>query len=204
MRIVSVGTLIVVASVILAAVAASVRGGSTPSDFSHLREPRLTRLPDQKMLVVETTGDPNVVGSAAFRRLFKAYFSLKGVLKGRSQPAPRARWVGFLASSPPPKAAWLGRYALPLPDGASVSSDLVSDGQPVSTQTWTYGDVAEVLHIGSYATEQPDIDRLHDFIKRQGYQIAGEHEEEYVRGPGMFFAGNPEKYLTIIRYRVLP
>jgi hypothetical protein len=35
-----------------------------------------------------------------------------------------------------------------------------------------------------------------------GYVIAGEHEEEYIKGPGMFSKGDPEKYLTIIRYRV--
>jgi hypothetical protein len=28
------------------------------------------------------------------------------------------------------------------------------------------------------------------------------HEEEYIKGPGMIFAGNPETYLTIIRYPV--
>ena len=44
--------------------------------------------------------------------------------------------------------------------------------------------------------------RLHDFIDSQGYRIIGEHEEEYLRGPGMFSRGNPEKYYTIIRYRV--
>ena len=32
--------------------------------------------------------------------------------------------------------------------------------------------------------------------------MVGEHEEEYLRGPGMFSKGDPEKYLTIIRYRV--
>ncbi len=30
----------------------------------------------------------------------------------------------------------------------------------------------------------------------------GEHEEEYLKGPGMFGTGGPEKYLTIIRYRL--
>jgi hypothetical protein len=32
----------------------------------------------------------------------------------------------------------------------------------------------------------------------------GDHEEEYVRGPGMVFAGDPRKYLTIIRLRIRP
>jgi hypothetical protein len=39
-------------------------------------------------------------------------------------------------------------------------------------------------------------------IADQGYEIAGPHEEEYLRGPGMLFAGDPEGYLTLIRYEV--
>jgi effector-binding domain-containing protein len=62
--------------------------------------------------------------------------------------------------------------------------------------------VAEILHVGPYRTEQPDIERLLQFISANGYRAVGEHEEEYVKGPGMLFAGDPEQYLTIIRLRV--
>jgi len=68
--------------------------------------------------------------------------------------------------------------------------------------TWAHGEVAEILHVGRYSAEQPDIERLFDFINAQGYRVIGEHEEEYVKGPGMIFAGDPEQYLTIIRLRV--
>jgi hypothetical protein len=73
---------------------------------------------------------------------------------------------------------------------------------PVAIATWAYGDVAEILHVGSYSTEQPDIERLRAFIDSQGYRVVGDHEEEYVKGPGMIFAGDPDTYLTIIRLRV--
>ena len=72
----------------------------------------------------------------------------------------------------------------------------------MSIRTWEYGMVAEVLHVGSYSSEEPDIRRLTDFIASQGYRVIGDHEEEYVKGPGVFFAGDPAKYLTIIRLRV--
>jgi hypothetical protein len=68
--------------------------------------------------------------------------------------------------------------------------------------TWEYGEVAEMLHLGPYDQEQPATQRLMDFINAQGYTIAGEHEEEYLKGPTMFSKGDPEKYATIIRYRV--
>ena len=50
--------------------------------------------------------------------------------------------------------------------------------------------------------ETPTIEKLKKFIDNNGYKIIGAHEEEYLRGPGMFFKGNPNKYWTIIRYRV--
>jgi hypothetical protein len=101
------------------------------------------------------------------------------------------------------KSTWVGRYALPVPD--TVPSLPVIDaehGLRVNLVDWEYGQVAEILHIGPYAKEMPTIEKLHRFIKERGYGIIGYHEEEYVKGPGMFFRGDPEKYYTIIRYQV--
>ena len=71
-----------------------------------------------------------------------------------------------------------------------------------SLETWEYGEVAEILHIGPYNKEEPTVNKLMNFIKEQGYEVAGLHEEEYLKGPTMAGPGDPEKYLTIIRYRV--
>ena len=59
-----------------------------------------------------------------------------------------------------------------------------------------------MARVGRYDAEQPDIVRLIDFINSRGYRVIGDHEEEYVKGPGMLFAGDPDQYLTIIRLRV--
>ena len=44
----------------------------------------------------------------------------------------------------------------------------------------------------------PTIEKIKTFISERGYEINGDHEEEYLKGPGMFFKGNPKKYRTII------
>jgi hypothetical protein len=126
---------------------------------------------------------------------------MPGISRREKPPAPRARWPIPLDM---PRAEWVGRYALP------VSRDLHSPlvraeaGWHLGVETWEYGDVAEVLHIGPYSEELADINRLHAFVAGSGRQVVGEHEEEYIRGPGMIFAGDPRKYLTIIRLRVAP
>jgi hypothetical protein len=154
----------------------------------------------QKMLVVETKGDPGIVGAKAFGLLFQTYFSLKETSKGPGMSAPRARWPMPFDI---PKSEWLGLYALPVPESLSVLPEIKPDsGLSIYLATWEYGDVAEIAHVGPYDKEEPTIKRLVDFIYGSGYQVAGPHEEEYLQGPSMTSSGNPEEYVTIIRYRV--
>jgi hypothetical protein len=176
-------------------------GGPDPAQFEYLRQPQVRTMADQKVLVVETKGDPTSAGGEAFGLLFKTYFKLKDVPKGPKQPAPRARWP---SSSDTPKEQWIGRYAMPVPDGveSAPESAKTAAGLQARIAKWEYGQVAEILHVGPYDREEPTIRKLTDFIKASGYTITGEHEEEYIKGPGLFFKGNPEKYLTIIRYRI--
>ncbi|MEQ9424246.1 MAG: GyrI-like domain-containing protein [Cyclobacteriaceae bacterium] len=61
------------------------------------------------------------------------------------------------------------------------------------------GKCAQVLHIGSYDAEAPTIEKLHEFIKSEGYEIAGYHHEIYLSDPRRT-AEN--KLRTIIRYAV--
>jgi len=171
--------------------------GPDLSAYESLREPRISTMASQRMLVVELKGDPNQVGGKAFGALFKTYYQLKGVPKGGPPPAPRARWPLALAT---PKGEWVGIYGMPIPttvEGLPEKTDPL-----VKIGTWDYGTVAEILHVGLYSEEVPTVGRLMAFITQNGYQVIGEHEEEYLRGPGMFGKGDPNKYYTIIRYRV--
>ena len=189
------------AALILAVIAAAwwLTRGPAASQFADLREPRFTRMNDQRMLVVEADGDPNVVGAGAFKLLFSTYFKLDGVSRVGRPPSPRARWPNPQGT---PKDKWRGRYALPLPESVTTFAAGPTEDLRTSVATWTYGDVAEILHVGPYNAEQPDIERLLRFVDSRGYRVVGDHEEEYVKGPGMFFAGDPDRYLTIIRLRV--
>jgi hypothetical protein len=161
------------------------------SRYEKLKEPRISPMPHQKMLVVESRGDPNIVAGSAFSKLFGAFFKIPGV---RMAP-PRARWENPATT---PKAEWIGLYALPLPESITTPPPGM---EGVRIETWEYGEVAEILHIGPYSEEAPTIERLHQYILAQGYEIAGPHEEEYLKSTGM---GNipPEEYQTIIRYAV--
>jgi len=166
---------------------------STPQDLSRydvLKEPKIAQLPDQKMLVVESKGDPGTSAGQAFGMLYKIFFSIPGA---RMAP-PRARWAGDLNI---PKDQWVGLFALPLPDQVTA---LPPGSAGARIEVWAYGEVAQILHVGSYADETPTIQKLLAYIAGQGYVIAGPHEEEYLRGPES--GPNTAEYRTIVRYQV--
>jgi hypothetical protein len=171
------------------------------SPYMSLRDPAMRTMPPQRVLMVTAEGVPGAAGKKAFGLLMKTYFSIKGVPKGGPAfKAPRARWP--LPASVP-QSEWIGLYAVPVPDTLkNVKLPEPPQGMTIQLTTWQYGQVAEIVHIGPYEKEQPAIKRLHEYIENNGYRIAGMHEEEYLKGPGMFFKGNPEKYCTIIRYQV--
>jgi hypothetical protein len=151
--------------------------------------PSLERLPDRRVAVVRTGGDPASVGQEAIKRLYGAVYRLKFARKkeGRDfkvEPL-RARWANAHLA---PRDEWEGIWALPIPDDATPEG--------VETDLWAYGPVAAIVHRGSFATEAPTIERLHAFIEENGYEIAGPHEEEYLTRP------DAKNQRTRILYRI--
>ncbi len=176
------------------------------ADFAGLVEPRISQMPDITILRADFEGDANTVISGAYDRLFKVYYRLDGVEKGPKAPPPLARYEGFASikdfsnTEELKKLPWKGFVAIQVPDGTNLPADAASSG--VRLDRLSYGTTAEIVHFGSYETEHPTIGRLHDYIKRSGYEISGLHEEQYYIGPGMPIPAKPENYITVIRYSV--
>ena len=173
--------------------------GKDVKQYEYLLEPQIIDKAPQKLLVYEVVGNPNEVGGEAFGALFSTFFKLKKDHK-MDMAVPRARWPKPLET---PKDEWLGIYAMPVNDSVMEIPEKVQMEYPkLKLETWKYGMTAEILHIGSYASEPATVEKLHKLIEAEGYEISGPHEEEYLKGPGMFGPGNADKYITIIRYSV--
>jgi hypothetical protein len=159
-------------------------------------DPKIIEMPAQKMAVVTTVGDPNVVAQQAIPALYGAAYTLKFALKKQGREfkvgALRARWPDIHPAS---KDQWVGIWGLPLPEDTTEVPQKVP-GVEVKIETWEYSTVAQILHLGPYSEEPPTIQRLHEFIAANGYEIAGAHEEEYLTKPD---AKVPK---TLIRYPV--
>ncbi len=66
----------------------------------------------------------------------------------------------------------------------------------VRLETWKEGKAAQILHIGPYAAERPTIERVHTFIRENGYRLSGKHHEIYMGDPRR---SAPEKLKTVVR-----
>ena len=175
--------------------------GPDLAEYEHLKNPAISTRPSQKMIVVEAVGDPNVVGEKVFELLFDLYYSTDGVERW-PLPAARARWP---VSPDLPREEWVGVYGIPVPETVTELPEHESEADlRVSLTTWEYGEIAELLHVGPYDRETPSIEKLNAFIAERGYETTSPHEEEYLKGPGIFFRGNPENYVTILRYEISP
>lgn len=58
------------------------------------------------------------------------------------------------------------------------------------------GESVQIMHIGPYDAEEPNIDKMHDFAKDHGYSLRGKHHEIYFGDPRR---SAPEKLKTVLR-----
>ena len=160
-------------------------------------EPQIVEMPPQKMAVVYGKGAPDKVFAQVLPALFGSVYTLKFDLKKKGMPTfkvspPRTRYPDGLLV---PMEQWTLITGIPVPEDTTSLPQKVP-GVEVKLETWKYGTVAQILHLGPYNQEQPTVERLHRFIADSGYEIAGVHEEEYLTRP------DAKVIKTIIRYPV--
>lgn len=62
--------------------------------------------------------------------------------------------------------------------------------------------VVSTVHVGSYDTLGLAYKRIRDYLLEQGLTPVEPPREFYIKGPGFFFKGNPNKYVTEIQFPV--
>ncbi len=154
-------------------------------------------MPAQKMAVVYGQGSPDKVFPATMPALYGSVYTLKFDLK--KQGLPTFKVCGLRTRYPDahlvPRDKWTHIIGLPIPEDTTSLPQKVSSIE-VKIETWEYGTVAQILHLGPYDQETAAVERLHNFIQENGYEIVGPHEEEYLTRPD---AKVPK---TLIRYPI--
>jgi hypothetical protein len=70
----------------------------------------------------------------------------------------------------------------------------------VRFESYAEGLAVQLMHVGPYAAEGPNIQRMHTYALQRGYHLAGLHHEIYLSDPRR---SAPEKMRTIIRQPIV-
>jgi len=162
-----------------------------------MKEPQILKMSRQKMAVVRAKGAPDKIFPEVMPSLYGSVYKLKFDLKKKGMPTFKVS--GLRARYPDahlvPKEEWTHIIGLPIPEDVTSLPQKVPN-VAVKIETWEYGTVAQILHLGPYDQEYPTVERLHKFIEENGYQLAGVHEEEYLTSP------DAKVQKTLIRYPI--
>jgi hypothetical protein len=184
-------------------------------------EPRSVEVPRIEFLMVDGHGD---LDGSAFHRALEALYAVAYVVKFRVRKLPRpldlqvmpleglwwipdARVWDF-----DDKSDWDWTLMLPQPD--VVTPELVNDVVAsvrerrrmvtldlVRFEPFEEGRCAQALHRGPLSAERPTLERLFNFIRREGLVPVGKHHEVYLTDPQRTSPGNMR---TIVRQPVVP
>ena len=137
-----------------------------------VNQPEIVEMPTLTMAVVHTVGDPGEVGHRVFPALYGAVYALKFALKKQGveyKVEPAARRAGSAGSTGSPCRATSGRRRgrSPFPTG---TTELVQKDPetPVDDRDVGVRPIAQVLHVGTYAEEEPTIDAAPRLHRRAG------------------------------------
>ena len=178
--------------------------------------PTIVDVPARPFLMIDGYGDPNTAKeyTDAVQALYPIAYGIRAAIKSATgdaytvMPLEGLWWVPDMADfDPTDKSKWSWTAMICLPDlvtetmGAEVinavtnKKNLIS-GHKARIDTFTEGRAAQILHIGPYAEEAPNIETLHHFIDDNGRTRTGKHHEIYLSDPRK---ANPAKLRTIIR-----
>lgn len=184
--------------------------------FSASAKPAIVDVPAMNYLMVDGAGDPNTASFAvAVEALYSLAYALKFTVKRSAQPvdypvmALEGLWwaddmAAFVKAN---RAAW--KWTLMIVQPALITAALVADAlaelrkkKPspaldlIRFARFAEGRAAQIMHVGPYSAEGPNIEKLHAFIAAQGGTLSGRHHEIYLSD---MRRTAPDRLKTIIR-----
>jgi hypothetical protein len=179
-------------------------------------KPRVVDVPAMNFLMIDGHGDPNTSQeyADAISALYSLAYTIKFAVKKdqgvdfKVMPPEGLWWSGnmedFISGN---KSNWDWTMMILQPEivTTAIVESLRSEtakkkGMPaverVRLENYHEGLSAQLMHIGPFADEGPNIQLLHTFIAGQGGTLSGKHHEIYMSD---FRRTAPEKLRTIIR-----
>ncbi len=186
----------------------------TPED-----KPVFVDVPEFTIVSIEGAGDPNTseefkkAVEALYPVVYKIKFASKLVLKKdyAVMPMEGLWWAEDMSKfKQDDKSNWLWKIFIVQPD--FITKDMFEDAveevrekknpefiDRITIEKFKEGKSAQILHLGPYSEEAENIQKVHDFIKENGFSFDGlkqKHHEIYLSD---MRRTAPEKLKTIVR-----
>lgn len=181
------------------------------------KEVSRVEVPAMNFLMIDGAGDPNT--SQTFKEAVEALFSLSYTLKFTVKKGTLAIDYGVMpleglwwADDPSAfatgnKDAWQWTLMVMQPDfitagmvDAAIAEVRKKKNPPalpkVRFEPFAEGASAQIMHIGPFSEEGPNIVKVHRFIEASGSTLCGKHHEIYLSD---LRRAVPEKWKTIVR-----
>ena len=197
--------------------ALDLRGALKAFYTAPVGKPVSVEVPALRFLMLDGTGDPNT--SPEFSRAVEALFGVSYALKFMAKkgalavdypvmPLEGLWWAddmsAFLTGD---RTAWKWTAMILQPDiltdamiAEAVAATAKKRPNPalasLRLETFAEGRVAQLMHIGPFAAEGPNIEKLHAFIAAEGGTLSGKHHEIYLSD---MRRTAPDKLKTLIR-----
>jgi len=191
-------------------------------ELKHLYQPsskkvEVVEVPAMNFLMVDGKGDPNTAPeyAQAIEALFSVAYTLKFAVKKGAlaidygvMPLEGLWWADdmnvFITGD---KSKWLWTAMIAQPPfitqpmvevaiaEVAKKKNLAAIGK-LRFEAFAEGKCAQLMHIGPFSAEGPNIARVHEFIRASGSSLRGKHHEIYLSD---IRRAAPEKWKTIIR-----
>jgi hypothetical protein len=173
-------------------------------------------VPAMNFLMVDGEGDPNTAQQyrEAVEALFSVAYTIKFMVKKEAgvdygvMPLEGLWWVDDMAKfSTERKDEWKWTSMIMQPKyvtakHVNTAIEAVHKKRTLPAlsklrfENFHEGAAAQIMHIGPYSAEGPNIAKIHAFIRNSGHALSGKHHEIYLNDARR---AAPEKLKTILR-----
>lgn len=183
------------------------------------KEISVVDVPPLPYLMLDGEGDPNTAPryTQAVQALYQLAYGVRAISKADGAPFTVMPLEGLWSFKGEPnttfsltaedKARFQWTMMIVMPQSITEAmiaqareNALKKEASPVLEEvrfeTYHEGDAVQIMHIGPYAEEGPTVERLHQHIENNGWQLSGKHHEIYLSDPRK---SAPEKMKTVIR-----
>ncbi len=182
------------------------------------KSPEMVDVPEFNFLMIDGMGDPNTDESyqEAVGALYKLAYGIRFYMRDQGvdfgvMPLEGLWWVENLDEfSYEDKSNWHWTMMIMQPEAVTaevvetVREQVREKHDPprldkIRLEAYHEGTSVQMMHVGPYADEPPNIEKMHAFMAEQGLEPRLKHHEIYLKGPNRTA---PENLLTVLRHPV--